>query len=467
MTAHLSSDVRNGHVSYWVDSVGRPPARPPLAGPREADVAIVGAGLTGLWTAYYLKKARPELDIVVIEKYFAGFGASGRNSGWLSATLPGLFRHYAKSAGVAGVVEMQHAMFGAVDESVRVANEEGFGRDVVHDGLLHVATNNAQLARMRAELAELREHGWSDDDLEELTPSEFQQRVKVDGALGGYWAKHCARVHPGNYVFGLAAAVEKLGVSIYEDTEATAIGPHVVHTVWGDVTAKHVVQALEGYTCGLKGQRRRLLPMNSSIVITAPLSDSERESVGWDGGELLGDFAHTFAYIQRTEDGRIALGGRGIPYNFGSSFDRDGGTAGWVVEQLSARLRELFPGLSGTELQHAWSGVLGVPRDWTAGVTYDSASGIAVAGGYVGHGLSGTNLAARTVRDLLLGQSTELTRLPWVGHRARNWEVEPIRWLGATALYAAYRAADRREYATGMAKTHAFARIANGISGRY
>lgn len=467
MTTLHSADFRNGHVSYWVDSVARPPARPPLEGPIEADVAIVGAGLTGLWTAYYLKKARPDLNIAIIEKHFAGFGASGRNGGWMSAKLAGLFRHYTKSGGVAGAVAMQQAMFGAVDESVRVANEEGFGRDIVHDGLLHVATNNAQLARMHAELAELREQGWMGEDLQELTPAEFRQRVKVEGALGGYWMNHCARVHPGHYVFGLAAAVEKLGVSIYEDTEATAIGPRVVHTVRGDVTAKYVVQALEGYTCGLKGQRRRLLPMNSSMVITAPLTGAERESVGWDGGELLGDFAHTFAYIQRTADGRIALGGRGIPYNFGSSFDRDGRTADWVVDQLSARLRELFPGLSGTQLQHTWSGVLGVPRDWSAGVTYDAASGIVQAGGYVGHGLSGTNLAARTVRDLLLGESTELTRLPWVGHRARNWEVEPIRWLGATALYAAYRAADRREYATGMVKTHAFARIANGLSGRY
>ena len=467
MTTLLSDNFRNGHVSFWVDSVPRPHARPALAGPLDVDVAIVGAGLTGLWTAYYLKQARPELEIAIIEKHFAGFGASGRNGGWMSAKPAGLFRHYATSGGVAGAIEMQQAMFGAVDESVRVANTEGFGQDVVHDGLLHVATNNAQLARMRAELMELREEGWGDDDLDELTPTQFRDRVKVAGALGGYWTKHCARVHPGHYVFGLAAAVERLGVAIYESTEATAIAPRIVHTARGNVTAKYVVQALEGYTCGLKGQRRRLLPMNSSMVITAPLSNTERESVGWDGAELLGDFAHSFAYVQRTEDGRIALGGRGVPYNFGSSFDRDGRTAERAVEQLSARLRELFPGLSGTKLDHTWSGVLGVPRDWSAGVTFDATSGIAIAGGYVGHGLSGTNLAARTVRDLLLGESTDLTRLPWVGHRSRNWEMEPIRWLGATALYAAYRAADRREYATGMAKTHVFARMANRLSGRY
>jgi len=158
--------------------------------------------------------------------------------------------------------------------------------------------------------------------------------------------------------------------------------------------------------------------MNSSMVVTEPLTDSEFESVGWHRGELLGDMAHSFSYLQRTADRRIALGGRGVPYNFGSSFDRDGRTAQKAVGQLAARLLELFPGLTETKLHHTWSGVLGVPRDWTAGVTYGASTGIVIAGGYVGHGLTGTHLAARTVRDLLLGESTPLTRLPWVGHPA-------------------------------------------------
>ncbi|MGO4690919.1 NAD(P)/FAD-dependent oxidoreductase [Glaciibacter sp. 2TAF33] len=462
----LATSFSNGSVSYWVASEGRPPARSPLPGDIEADVAIVGGGLTGLWTAYYLAEAEPELEIAIIEKEFAGFGASGRNGGWMSAKPAGMSRQYAKREGTEGVIALQHEMFAAVDESVRVARAEGFGQDVVQDGLLHVATNRAQLSRMRTSLAALRDTGWDGDHLLELTPAEFADRIRVEGALGGYWTRHCARVHPAKYVFGLAAAVERRGVTIYENTAAISIAPHTVRTNRGTVRAKHIVQALEGYTGSLQGQRRRLLPMNSSMVITEPLTTDEQASIGWEGAELLGDVAHSFAYLQRTADGRIALGGRGVPYNFSSSFDPDGRTAEKALKQLGERLRELFPGLSQTRLQHSWSGVLGVPRDWSAAVTFDAASGIAVAGGYVGHGLTGTNLAARTVRDLLLGEQTTLTRLPWVGHRSQNWELEPIRWIGAASLYAAYRFADRREYRSGSASTHPAARFADLLSGR-
>lgn len=458
--------VRNGDVSFWMNTVERTAQRPPLPGPLETDVAIIGAGLTGLWTAYYLKKARPGLDVTIIEKEFAGYGASGRNGGWMSAKPAGLFRHYAKTGGATGALALQDHMFEAVDESVSVARAEGFGEDIEQDGLLHVATNAAQLGRMRGALAALRTQGWDGDHLVELSPREFSERIQVAGVRGGYWTPHCARIHPARFVIGLAQAVERMGVVIYEDTTATAVAPHAVHTDRGPVRARHVVQALEGYTVNLQGQRRRLLPMNSSMVVTEPLTETERASIGWQGAELLGDMAHNFTYVQRTADGRIALGGRGVPYNFGSSFDRDGRTAEKALGQLSTRLVELFPGLKDTNLQHTWTGVLGVPRDWSAAVTYDQHSGVATAGGYVGHGLTGTNLAARTVRDLILGQDTELTRLPWVGHRARNWEPEPVRWIGASALYAAYRGADRFEYTTGTTRTHLLARVANAVSGR-
>jgi glycine/D-amino acid oxidase-like deaminating enzyme len=232
------------------------------------------------------------------------------------------------------------------------------------------------------------------------------------------------------------------------------------------VTAKFVVEALEGYTLSLKGKARKLLPMNSSMVITEPLSRSQLDGVGWHGGELVGDAAHSFTYMHRTQDGRIAIGGRGVPYNFRSSFDRDGRTADSAVLQLKQRLTELFPALAGVRLEQSWSGVLGAPRDWCASVNFDPTTGMLSAGGYVGHGLSGTNLAARTLRDLILGEDTPLTRLPWVGRQARNWEIEPVRWIGATALYAAYRYADRREYATNHPATHWSARAANLVSGR-
>lgn len=463
---YSNPQIVNGEVSFWMRSTGTPAPRPALSGDTSVDVAIVGGGLTGLWTAYYLKKAKPELAIAIIEREFAGFGASGRNGGWMSAEPAGQFRRYAKSGGVAAARDLQFEMFGAVRESVEVAHLEGFDEDLAHDGLIHVATNSAQLARARHHIREIKEQGWGEDDIFELSPAELEARVRVENMQGGYWTPHCARVHPAKYTRGLARTVEALGVTIYEQTTALSVDAHRVTTDCGVITAKYIVEALEGYTLSLKGKARKLLPMNSSMVITEPLSEAQLGAVGWAGSELVGDVAHSFTYMHRTQDGRIALGGRGVPYNFRSSFDSQGRTADSAVRQLEARLVEIFPSLKNVAFTQSWSGVLGVPRDWCAAVNFDRASGILSAGGYVGHGLSGTNLAARTLRDLILGEDTKLTRLPWVGRQARNWEIEPIRWIGATALYSVYGYADAREYATNQSRTHWSARAANLISGR-
>ena len=159
------------------------------------------------------------------------------------------------------------------------------------------------------------------------------------------------------------------------------------------------------------------------------------------------------------------MGGRGIPYRFGSRTDVDGRTQDRTVESLRSTLTSLFPSLAGIGLDHAWCGVLGVPRDWSASVAYDPSTGLGHAGGYVGSGLTATNLAGRTLRDLVLGHDTDLTRLPWTGHRVRRWEPEPFRWAGVHALYGLYRAADRRED-DGLRRTSRIARVAHRVAGR-
>ncbi|HEV7184164.1 MAG: NAD(P)/FAD-dependent oxidoreductase [Actinomycetales bacterium] len=456
----------NGDVSFWVQDAGRPAPRQSLPGDIHADVAIVGGGLTGLWTAYYLAHADPSLKIVILEREFAGYGASGRNGGWMSAEPAGQFRRYAAARGADAARNLQSRMFDAVRESVDIAHREGFADGVAKTGLIHVATSAPQLARAREHVRQMKQQGWGEDDVFELSASEIAERVTVNGALGGYWTPHCARVHPAKYTFGLARAVERAGVTIYEKTTATSIAPQLVQTDRGRVRAPIIVRALEGYTLSLDGMPRKLLPMNSSMVITERLSDEQLDSVGWSGGELLGDMAHSFTYTHKTADGRIAIGGRGVPYNFASGFDRNGRTAEFAVELLRARLGELFPTLRDVALEHTWSGVLGVPRDWCAAVNFDRSTGLASAGGYVGHGLSGTNLAARTLRDLILEEPSDLSELPWVGRQSRNWEFEPLRWIGATALYAAYRYADQREYASRSGRTNLVARLADTISGR-
>ena len=441
--------MRNGGVSFWWQQVGLPSPADRLDGDVTCDVAIVGGGFTGLWTAYYLHEADPTLDIRVVEAEFAGFGASGRNGGWLSSELAGSATTYAAVAGEDGVARLRAALRGTVDEVVGVAARQGIEADVVRSGVLYVARSRAQAQRLDGELG----------------AAEVAQRIRVAGAVSGHFDPDCARVHPAKLVSGVARLVRERGVRIHERTRATRVEPGAVVTDRGTVRAPVVLRCLEGFTAGLAGHRRDWLPMNSAIVVTEPLTPDQWEEVGWSGEELLGDEAHAYCYAQRTADGRIALGGRGVPYRFGSRTDVDGRTQDWTVESLRTTLTSLFPSLHGIALDHAWCGVLGVPRDWSASVAYDSATGLGHAGGYVGSGLTATNLAGRTLRDLVLGHDTDLTRLPWTGHRVRRWEPEPLRWLGVHALYRLYRAADRREDA-GLGHTSRVARVADRVAGR-
>ena len=461
----------NGEVSFWYRQAGLPSPRPPLPGPRSYDVCVVGGGFTGLWTAYYLKRARPSLRVAVLEKEFAGFGASGRNGGWLTAELAGSAERYARDRGRDAVVAQQRAMVASVDEVIRVAAAEGIAADIVKSGVLNVATNPAQRRRLHAELAWARDWGFSEADLRLLPESEREDRLRVAGALDATYSPHCARVQPARLVRGLAAVVSSLGVDVFEGTTVTAIRPRSgtrpaeAVTAAGAVSAEYVIRATEGFTAGLAGQRRQWLPMNSSMIVTAPLPPSAWSRIGWEGCELLGDHAHAYIYAQRTADGRIAIGGRGVPYRYGSSWDRRGATQPKTVTALRAMLARLFPAAAETPIEHAWCGVLGVPRDWCSTAHVDHETGLGWAGGYVGTGVATTNLAGRTLRDLILREDTDLTRLPWVDREVRRWEPEPLRWAGVQLIYALYRTADRRE-SRGTSRTSAYARLADLVSGR-
>ncbi|GBP02534.1 Probable oxidoreductase OrdL [Eumeta japonica] len=265
-------------------------------------------------------------------------------------------------------------------------------------------------------------------------------------------APHAARIQPAKLAAGLARVVEELGVDIYERTRAVEIAPHRVRTTHGTVSADFVVRATEGFTANLQGLKRLWLPMNSSLIATEPLSTEVWDELHWNQGEVLGDMAHVYMYAQRTADDRIAIGGRGVPYRYGSRTDTDGRTPDITVETLRRILHRFFPATRGAAIDHVWSGVLGVPRDWSATVGLDRETGIAWGGGYVGTGVTSTNLAGRTIADLILGTESDLVSLPWVNHRVRKWEPEPLRWLATRGLYAAYGVADRAE-ARGRATT--------------
>ncbi|WGW12034.1 FAD-binding oxidoreductase [Saxibacter everestensis] len=453
----------NGNVSFWYAASGIPTERPALDGDRTADVVVVGAGYTGLWTAYYLKQARPDLDIVVLESRFAGFGASGRNGGWLTNSVTGGREQYLRSHDRAVVGRFQTLLNETVDEVAGVAAAERIDADIVKGGELTVARNPAQLARLR-QLADA-EAAWPEAAATLLSADEANARIDVAGCLGAIHHPHSARLHPAKLVRGLAEAVERLGVTIYESTTVTEIAPRLARTDRGNVSAQFILRATEGFTANLKGEHRTWLPMNSSMIATEPLPDDVWDQIGWKHMDTLGDMAHAYMYAQRTEDNRIALGGRGVPYRFGSKTDTDGTTQPGTITMLTEILHSMFPATRGAAIDHAWAGVLGVPRDWKATVGLDRKTGIGWAGGYVGTGVTATNLAGRTLRDLVLGDKSELVTMPWVNRKVRRWEVEPIRWLGVQTMYTAYYAADRAEN-NNRATTSPIAKVADKVSGR-
>ena len=443
--------TRDYHAySLWLDGVpGQLAPRPALSGAAEVDIAVVGAGYTGLWTAYYLKKADPSLRIAIVEKEIAGFGASGRNGGWCSsyfAASPGtIAREFGRDAAIA----MQRAMFATVDEVGRVVAAEGIDARYHKGGALTLATSAAQLLSLQDEIDHEREWGFGEADYAYLSPDETAGRLRVAGCLGAIYSPHCASVDPARLARGLADVVEGLGVTIYERSPALALTPHEVATPDGLLKAGIVVNALEGYAATLPGHARDTVPLYSVMIATEPLPASFWDEVGWSGHEVFGDERHLLIYAMRTTDDRIAIGGRGAPYHFGSRIKDDYDLAPKVFGELHNVLKTLFPALGAARVTHTWGGCLGVPRDWFTSVGYDEQSGMAWAGGYVGDGVSTTNLAGRTLAELIAGADHGLAGLPWVGHVSRRWEPEPLRYLGVNLSLAIMGSADRVEARTG------------------
>jgi len=445
-------------LSLWWDGLpGTLTVRPPLPGDIEVDVAVVGGGLTGLWTAYYLQRADPDLRIAVLERDVAGFGASGRNGGWCSALFSVSESTLDRASGPGAGTAQRLAMEETVREVGRVVEEEGIACGYHRGGTVVLARTPAQLERTHEEVAEARRRGIGEDDLSFLPADEARARVGATDVLGGTFTPHCAAVDPARLVRGLASVVEAGGVSVYERTTVRSIAPGLVTTDRGTVRAGTVVRATEGYTRTLAGHERDLVPVYSLMIATEPLPDSFWAEAGLAGRETFADHRHLVIYGQRTEDGRMAFGGRGAPYHFGSTirpaFDRDA----HVHEALRRTLVELFPALADVAVTHAWGGPLGISRDWFSSVGIDGATRMAWAGGYVGDGLSTTNLAGRTLRDLVLGTPSELTRLPWVNHRSRRWEPEPFRYIGINAGLRLAGSADRAEDRKGRTTWHAAA----------
>ncbi|MEM7338007.1 MAG: FAD-binding oxidoreductase [Actinomycetota bacterium] len=442
----------------WLDRLDPPVAlRAPLDGDADVDVAIVGGGYSGLWAAYYLIRQSPELRIMVIDRHHCGFGASGRNGGWAVGELAGSFDAYAERSSPAESLRLARAMFDSVDEIGRVTSAEGIDCHYAKGGTIRVARNAPQAARQAAEIDEVREQGFTEDEIRLLDADEARRHLNATEVRSGIFFAATAAIDPALLVRGLAATVEAAGVRICEQTTVRRIGERSVHTTGGTVTADVVVRATEAYTRDLEGDRLALLPVYSLMVATEPLDNAVFDEIGLAGRPTFADDRHMVIYGQRTADNRIAFGGRGVPYGFGSTIDKRMEFHKPSHERIRDTLVDMLPALADAEITHRWGGVLGIPRNWVPGLTYDRYRGLGTLGGYVGEGVAAANLAGRTMAELILGRDTDRTSLPWVGATARRWEPEPFRWLGVRSSRAILNAADDYEYRTQTEASRAFA----------
>ena len=421
--------------SFWLETCDDDlTPRAPLAGSTDVDVAILGAGFTGLWTAYYLLQRDPSLKIAIVEKEIAGFGASGRNGGWCFAGFPigpvELLQQHGYDA--ARLVSLE--MYKSVDEVGRVCEAEGIDAHYAKGGEMEVARAEYDLPKLQRML-----DGFRAVDLEDhyrlLDADETRDRINVAKALGSFHNREGAAIQPARLARGLARAVERLGGTIYEQTAVIRFTPNPnpsLVTERGTVRAKTVVLAGEAYLSAIPGMERKIIPMTSHIVVTEPLGEDIWEQIRWHERDVLGGWGVHGAYIQRTADGRIALGPyRGnYPYRsrIADALDRDEA----IFDHARLSLVDWFPMLRGIRTTHSWGGVFGIPRDRMPRMTFNARTGVAAAFGYTGDGVATANLSGRVLSDLITETDSDLKFLPMTTPNQSRWEPEPLRWLGVT-----------------------------------
>jgi glycine/D-amino acid oxidase-like deaminating enzyme len=431
-------------ISYWHDSLAPGDdltPRPALPGDREADVAIVGAGFTGLWAAHSLLQRDPSLRVVVLEAATAGFGASGRNGGWCVGDYGGPLRRVEKAGGPGSVEAMSREMHRAVEEVGRVVAETGIDCSWHKGGAIYFAVNAGQLQRIRHHIAQRERFGLG-DAWQLLDADQAAAIAHVPGIRGAMFTPHAATVHPARLARGLAVEVERLGGTVHEQTPVRAIDGRRAITDHGTVRAEVVVRATEGYTRTLRGQVREMHPLGNIVIATEPIDAATWEQIGFADRQLFELSSLLLGYGHRTADGRIVWGGMGAPSTFNGRIPPDPIRDERIAGLLRTSLGQLFPPLRDIGVTHTWSGIMGIPRDQLPGIGYDRSTGFAWAGGYSGQGVASANAAGRGLADLILGIDSPETRLPWVGHRSRRWEPEPLRWLGIHAYRALARLAD-------------------------
>ncbi|MCZ7525647.1 MAG: FAD-binding oxidoreductase [Acidimicrobiia bacterium] len=438
-----------GSTIYWHETRPHLP-RPALAGRLDVDVAVVGGGFTGLWTAYHLLEADPSLRVAVLEREEIGFGASGRNGGFAMTLLDMGLAHLRRNHGDAAARAAHLAVAGSVEEIGTVVERHGIDCEWVHGGLMVVATNEAQLARVRADLAAAE--ALDLPGFRALSAEETRAEVHSPTYLGGLLEDHCAVLNPSRLARGLADVVERMGATVLETTDVTAIdeaGARMrVASPGGEVTAEQVVLATNAWAVATSWFEAKVLPLYTYVLVTEPLTDAQWASVGWERRQGIEDKRNYVHYYRRTADGRILWGGTdGVVHahhrrrpSIRPDYDRHRG----VARKLASTFRRTFPQLAGVRFTHHWGGPVGITARFVP------LFGTLVPGrlhyglGYNGHGVAPTHTGGKILRDRVLGKAGDLSELCFVDAREPAFPPEPLRWISAELTRRALLRQDRQ-----------------------
>lgn len=434
-------------VSLWMEqaldtphaSSARVP-RPSLDKDIQYDIGIIGAGYTGLWTAYYLKKQNPDLSIAIVESQTAGYGASGRNGGWLMGEIAEqntLLNHLAPTE-----KHNAHKLIHDIPNEVeRVIQQESIECGFKKGGVLYVSARYQEQNLLLKNLYDsVQNQNYEPEDFQWLNETETKKRINIPSAQAAVFSPHCARVQPAMLARGLARTVEAMGVSIYENSPVKEWKKNEIITKNGRIKCNWIVPAVEAYGSSVKNPfinlKRIHLPVQSMIIATEPLSDEIWDNIGLHNGEVFSDMSRHITYGQRTADNRMVFGTRGGYLFNGKTRQQFNLTADEILLRKTI-MSELFPILGDAKITHSWGGNLALSRQFSPHVIKDESQSFVLAGGYGGEGVGATNLAGRTVASLILNQNNALTNFPWVKDSlasVKKWEYEPLPYMGSSLV---------------------------------
>ena len=400
------------------------------------DVAIIGAGFSGLWSAFHLKQFQPNLKIAVFEKEYVGFGASGRNGGWASAEYPTSSNRLIKENGLESYKNLRTAITKSIDEIGQIAKSNNWQIDYAKGGALVFARGNAQLSRISKDI---------DDEHQLLNRSQTTELLNIPSALGSIFTPHCAALNPFKLVRTLADHLEKNGVIIYEQSNVSEIKDKQVAVNGFKVDCIFSIRATEAFT-PRRWMGNRQIPIYSLMVATEPLSSEVIKQIRNAQRATFQEACHLITYAQITADNRLAIGGRGVRYKLFSRLSERSEIDNRMHSALERRARSWFPQISDAKFEYRWGGAVALTRRWQAYLNFDQAASRAEIGGYVGDGVTLSYLVAKTLAEKMSKLKT--ANLPFVDQRIGKWEPEPIRYLAVNAGFKATVIADYEEKIT-------------------